>query len=398
MAIAVFNAGSTTLKFALYGDDPSRGPRIRGRISGYGTQARYETAGVGQVPRHEVRAVHDASHAARIAVAALKPHVTGGERVVVGHRLVLATDQDAPIRLDQTQLARLTQQVCLDPLHLRPALDVIAAARSEWRPAAKAAFGISDCTFFRDLPEAARAVALPRELVAEHGLRRHGFHGLAHRSMLGQYRALTGASRHARIVSFQLGGGCSAAAIADGMPVETSMGFSPLDGLLMATRCGDLDPGILLHLMRRGHPVEELDAILHRRSGLAALSGADPDMHHLLRLEEQGHRPSHLAVEAFCHRARKYLGAYLAVLAGADAVLFGGGIGENAPTIRARICRDMAWAGLELGPGNERPIESIAPIGTPTSAVSAFVVPVDEEAVIASDLRHLVDTEFAHVS
>jgi acetate kinase len=256
------------------------------------------------------------------------------------------------------------------------------------------AVAVFDTAFFRALPEHARVYAIPASWRERFGIERYGFHGIAHEYLSGRVAALAGHAPR-RVLSLQLGQGCSIAALADGRPVETSMGFTPLEGLVMGTRPGDLDAGAVLHLARHGVDVQALDEGLNRASGLLALSGATDDMRELLALEAQGHAGAGLAIAAFCHRLCKYIGAYAAVLGGVDAIAFGGGIGEHAPGIRARICRRLEWLGVEFDEAaNARAIGTEATLSTARSRVAVLCIPVREEEIIArAALAVLSDTE-----
>jgi acetate kinase len=227
---------------------------------------------------------------------------------------------------------------------------------------------------------------LPAEWRFGRNLRRFGFHGLAHDYLVREARKLPGSRR--RLATLQLGHGCSAAAVLDGKPVDTSMGFSPLEGLIMATRPGDLDAGVLLELARRGESWGTISHLLNRESGLKGLSGASGDVRELLELEAHGHEGAMLALAAFQHRILKYLGAYAAVLGGLDAIAIGGGIGENSPTVRARICRDLEWLGVRLdAAANEDAIGVASRITATSSTIAIDVIPVDEELLIAECVR-----------
>jgi acetate kinase len=245
-----------------------------------------------------------------------------------------------------------------------------------------------DTAFHRTLPERASRYAIPLELADKHRIRRYGFHGLAHRYMTERYAAITATPlEQVKLVTLQLGNGCSATAIEGGRSVDTSMGFTPLEGLIMGTRSGDVDPSLAGILARReGVDIEEAEAWLNTRSGLLGVSGRSSDMRELLEAEANGDDRAALAVDMFCYRARKYVGAYLAALDGADAVVFGGGIGENAPPVRARICAGMEWCGLTLDEGrNARTVGCEGRISTDDSRVHAYVIQVNEAAVIARD-------------
>ena len=223
--------------------------------------------------------------------------------------------------------------------------------------------------------------ALPREVRERFGIVRYGFHGLAHQSML---RAL-GPGR-ARVITFQLGSGASVTASCDGRAVDTSMGFSPLEGLVMATRPGDLDAGAILHLLRSGVAVEAIDHMLEHDSGLRGLAG-DGDMRALLARQDSEAR---LAVAVYVQRARKYLGAFLAVLDGCDAIAFGGGVGENAPTVRAAILAGFEWAGIVIDDAaNLADGGALRRISDPKSDVEVLVTPVDEAAIMRDEAARL---------
>lgn len=297
------------------------------------------------------------------------------EPEVIVHRVVHGGPRlRATTPLDDAALAELRANVALAPLHLPRELLWIDATRARWPRARQlAAF---DTALYAKLPPVAATYALPRELYERFGIVRYGFHGLAHQSML---RSLGGA--HARVISFQLGSGASATASVAGQAVDTSMGFSPLEGLVMATRPGDVDAGALLHLLRNGVSLEALDHMLEHESGLRGLAG-DGDMRALLARNDDEAR---LAVAVYVQRARKYLGAFLAVLGGCDAVTFGGGVGENAPAIRAAIVAGFEWAGLVLDDAANDSGDGVRRISRATSDVAVFVTPVDEAAVMRDE-------------
>lgn len=240
------------------------------------------------------------------------------------------------------------------------------------------------------MPLFAANYALPSDLCRQHELRRYGFHGLAHQSLLQQWLARSERHGKRRVISLQLGAGCSATASDRGWPIDTSMGFSPLAGLMMATRCGDLDPTVVLHLIdQAGFSAAELGWIFNESSGLRAVSGESGDMRQLLDSDTDA---AALAVSMFCHRLQKYLGAYLAVLGGADAILFGGGIGEHATEIRARVLAHFEWAGISLDAARN---VAVSPhrggaIHTDNSATEVWVIPTDEAQVMAEAARGLL--------
>jgi acetate kinase len=259
---------------------------------------------------------------------------------------------------------------------------------------------VFDTAFHQTMPDVARRYAIPVDMADRHHIRRYGFHGIAHASLAHGYRVCTGTPlQGTRVITLQLGNGCSVAAMVDGQSVDTSMGFTPLEGLVMGTRSGDVDASIVTYLAER-EKVEpaEVEQWLNERSGLLGVSGRSNDMKELLRaVEQERDGRAKLAIELFCYRARKYLGAYLAVLGGADALIFGGGIGENAPEIRRRICLEMEWCGVSLDYARNEvavglPAGSGAKISTESSRPAVYVIAADEETWIAMETARCLST------
>ncbi|MGH7452783.1 MAG: acetate/propionate family kinase, partial [bacterium] len=223
-----------------------------------------------------------------------------------------------------------------------------------------------------------------------HKIRRYGFHGTSHRYVAYRYRQLTGKAREeTNVITLHLGNGCSACAIKNGDSLDTSMGMTPLEGLVMGTRCGDLDPSILEYLSHKeGMSFGEIDTLLNKQSGLLGISGLTNDMRDLLD-EEREHqdRRAKLAIDIFCHRAKKYIGACLAEMGGADALIFTGGIGENSPTVRQRVCAGLEWLGITTDePRNAQTFGGReGEINTQDSRIKVFVIPTNEELLIARD-------------
>lgn len=280
----------------------------------------------------------------------------------------------------------------LAPLHNPPCLEGIHRIRSILGSKAPIV-AVFDTAFHHTLPEHAYTYAIPEHWTTAHGVRRFGFHGIAHASLADSYAGYSGRSldRH-RLITFQLGQGCSVTAIQHGTVIETSMGFTPLEGLVMGTRSGDIDPAILSYIGKReGLSLSDLDHQLNTQSGLLGVSGSSSDMQALLEAVHRSQDPrAKLAVEVFCHRAQKYLGAYLAILGGADAVIFGGGIGEHAPDIRAKICGGMEWCGLSVDSDANTRLQGLAPgtivpIHARQSAIEVLVGGTEEETRIARE-------------
>jgi len=301
----------------------------------------------------------------------------------VAHRVVHGgTRFTQPTLVDAEVESALAAISALAPLHNPPALEWIAAARQRFAPAV-AQIAAFDTAFFARLPRVASEYALPASFGTSQGVRRYGFHGLAHEAMWRRWCELRpDLDAGGRIVTLQLGGGCSMAAIDRGRPVDTSMGFSPLEGLVMATRAGDVDPAVVPYLSQRlGWPADAVVQRLNRESGLLGVSGRTSD---LSALVIDPSAQAQFAVELYCYRARKYLGAYLAVLGGCDGIVFGGGAGEHVPEVRERILHGMQWAGIALDSrANGAARDGEARISAADSRVIVQVAPGDEERSLA---------------
>ncbi len=346
MVILVLNCGSSSLKWSLFQADGTSLTRLAGASR--------------PVARREYRA----------ALLEVRQQLSV-QPDLIAHRMVHGGRLDREIVLiDNAVIEQLELATELAPLHNGPALEGIRIGMDFGRPQLVA----FDSAFHHTMPEVATRYAIPASIP----VRRLGFHGWSHRHACQQYALLSG-SPAPTIITLHLGSGCSATAIQRGVSVDTSMGFSPLEGLVMGTRAGDLDPGIITYLLHQGMRLPDLDRMLNRESGLTALAGTS-DMRALLARQDDA---AQLAVEIFCYRVRKQVGAYLAVLEGAEAIVFTGGIGERAAEIRRRICERLAWAGLELDAGrNER---SEARISSEGSRMGAWIVQADEEVVIARE-------------
>jgi acetate kinase len=355
------NAGSSSLRLAAFGTD---GEKVSQTASGHLLDVRDGAAGT-------LRAFLE-EHGIKEVAAVAHRVVHGGARF------------SASCVIDHDTEAEIERLIPLAPLHNPPALAGIRACRALFG-ARIPQVAVFDTAFYADLPEAAATYALPQGLCRKHDIRRYGFHGLAHQAMWRRWRELRPDLRDGgRVISLQLGAGCSVTAVRDGRAVDTSMGFSPLEGLMMATRCGDVDAGLLLFLQRaEGLSPAELERLLNEESGLLGVSGESADMQRLLESQSPAAR---LAVEVYCHRARKYVGAFVAVLGGADAILFGGGVGEHAPQVRAMILDGMQCMGIELNPERNRAAVGVeARLDGSRSGTEAWVIQVDEAAILARE-------------
>ncbi|GJL55496.1 MAG: acetate kinase [Nitrospirales bacterium] len=311
----------------------------------------------------------------------------------VGHRIVHGGERFSDSTLiDEKVLQEIEQLNDLAPLHNPACVEGIHGTRSFLSDSIPMV-AVFDTTFHHTLPVYAATYAIPHELAERHHIRRYGFHGIAHASLAKSYAYHTGTDLNEhRLITMQLGNGCSMTAIAFGKSVETSMGFTPSEGLMMGTRSGDLDPSIISYLAKMEQvSVMGVRGWLNENSGLLGVSGRTHDMRRLLQAanHEQDTRAK-LAIDMFCYRIRKYLGAYLAVLGGTDAIVFGGGIGEAAPQIRTQICEGMEWCGLRLNEERNQLAVGLTPgsaaeISSDDADIAAYVIGTDEESWIASE-------------
>lgn len=310
--------------------------------------------------------------------------------VAVAHRVVHGGAHfRAPTVMTEEALERLDELSSLAPLHNPRALQWIRACK-EVTGENVPHIAVFDTALYVDLPAVAQHYAIPQDLAKQHGIRRYGFHGIAHRAIFQRWRALHPELQGGgRLISLQLGSGCSMTAFRDGKPADTSMGFTPLEGLVMASRSGDLDPGIVTFLQQRlALSPEQLEALLNQQSGLLGLSGESKSVKDL---EESGSERAKFALELYAYRVRKYLGAYMAVLGGADGVAFAGGVGENSALIRRLIIEPFAWLGVALDPAaNSQTRGSEQRISSDSSSIKVYVIPVDEAALLVQEAREVL--------
>jgi acetate kinase len=378
----VVNAGSSSLKFSLYRRPPAEGWRLdaRGQVEGIGTSPRWtakDGAGAPLADEPLEASVRDGRAALDLVVAWLRARHAGARVVGVGHRVVHGGARHAgPTRITPQVLEDLRGLVPLAPLHQPHNLAAIEAV-AEYLPGVPQV-ACFDTSFHRGQPAVAEVVPLPRE-ICRAGVQRYGFHGLSYEYIASVLPQVAPEIAGGRVVVAHLGSGASMCAMKNRRSVDSTLGFTALDGLCMGTRPGALDPGVVLHLFQTlGLSAEEVETILYQRSGLLGISGISNDMRDLLASRAPGAR---LAVDYFVYRAAKEIGALAAVLGGIDGLVFTAGIGENSAEIRRRICEASAWVGVELDPdANARHGPRIS---RPGSAVSAWTIPTNEELMIA---------------
>jgi acetate kinase len=414
MNVLVLNSGSSTLKFQLIGIDPGRIAQnedtrlCRGQIERIGGEA-IITVQTQQGQRQKFTAsIPDISRALEYLLRWIASEASGITEVqavadihAVGHRVVHGGELFADsILISDKVLKGIEECIDLAPLHNPNNIKGILAARQVFGSNLPQV-AVFDTSFHHSIPEHAYVYAVPYHMYRRHHIRRYGFHGTSHRYVAERYRRIRGLSKEqTHVITLHLGNGCSAAAIRNGCSVDTSMGMTPLEGLVMGTRSGDVDPAIVnLIATKEGLSTLEVEILLNTQSGLLGISGLTNDMRVLLQeVEAHDDRRARLAIEVFCHRARKYVGAFLASMGGADAIVFTGGIGENSPEIRARICAGLEWAGLRLDDNrNKRVVGSEGQISDDESSLHVFVIPTDEELLIARDTVRCI-SEAPHLS
>ena len=388
--VLVLNSGSSSLKFQLMETSPER-TLAHGAVEKIGEDegaVKYEA--VGKTSK-STKAVPDHKAAIQLAFDLM----TASEGVIgdlqeiegVGHRVVHGGEHFHSSVLMTEDVVRQIEAVSeLAPLHNPHNLKGYYASR-ELLPHARHV-AVFDTAFHQTLPASAYRYALPEEYYSRDKIRRYGFHGTSHRYVSGRYAQIHGKPRDAfKLITCHLGNGCSLCAIDHGRSVDTSMGFTPLEGLVMGTRSGDLDPGAVTYLIaHKNMTAQEVDALLNEHSGLRGLSGLSADMRDLLEQARNGNSQGQLAIDVFCYRVKKYIGAYLAALNGADAIVFAGGIGENATEIRARICDSLDSLGIQLdAQQNADTVGVEREIGLAGQSPQIWVIPTNEELLIARD-------------
>lgn len=383
--VLVLNAGSSTLKFAVYDNQQAR--RIRGTVdwAGAAGEASLEVHVGDQVETRPLKVEdHGGAAAAVIDLLTEHPELNDG-LVAVGHRVVHGgEDFHAPTPIDADVRERISALSHLAPLHNPPALAAIDAARGAIDLPNVAVF---DTAFFASLEPSAYLYALPWEWYEKYGVRRYGFHGTSHANAVERCHQMLGA-RQLRVICCHLGSGCSAAAAIGSKAVATTMGFTPLEGLMMGTRPGSIDPGILLHMSRAGNlDTDALDTALNRGSGLLGVSGVSSDFRQVSAAAADGHERAQLALDLYESRIIRVIGALTAELGGLDALLFTAGVGEHAHALRARLCERLSFLGIDLDETTNVTGADVADavISKDTSPVKVLVIRCREELRIARE-------------
>jgi len=390
MKVLVINCGSSSIKYQLY-EMPEGVVLARGLLERIGEEQSRLVHHRGADRFERPVSAPDHESGMRIVFQALSE----GETAVIqsveeiqacGHRVVHGGEEfTGSVLIDERVLASIEKFADLAPLHNPPNLTGIRAAMELVPGACQVA--CFDTAFHATIPQVAYVYALPWDLYEKYRIRRYGFHGTSHRYVARRAAQILGKGKYeVNVITCHLGNGCSVTAVREGRSADTSMGLTPLEGLVMGTRSGDFDPAILFYLLEKGYEPEVLKSLCNKKSGLLGISGVSNDMRTLIEKASAGHERSKLAIEVFCYRLKKYIGAYTAVLGTLDAVVFTGGIGENSPLVRAETCKGLEHLAIKIDPAkNESAKGAEADISAEESKVKVLVVPTDEEAAIAND-------------
>ncbi|OQA00185.1 MAG: Acetate kinase [Planctomycetes bacterium ADurb.Bin401] len=390
MKILVINAGSSSIKYQLF-EMPAEKVLAKGLLEKIGEETSKLTH-TSDTKEHKIEK-RAADHAAgmKLILDALVDPTVGvikdiSEINAVGHRVVHGGEEftDSCI-INEHVIGSIERFADLAPLHNPPNLTGIKAAQTALPGVPQAA--CFDTAFHTSLPQTAFIYALPYEIYEKYRVRKYGFHGTSHKYVAQRGAVLLGKrTDKANLITCHLGNGCSMAAVKEGKSVDTSMGLTPLEGLVMGTRTGDFDPAILFYLSDKGYSVNDLNKMCNKASGLLGISGVSNDMRNLRAQADAGNKRAQLAIDIFCYRIKRYIGAYTAVVGRLDAIVFTGGIGENAPDVRFQSCGGLEQIGVDIDAElNKNTIRKEGTISTADSRVKVFVIPTNEELAIAQD-------------
>jgi acetate kinase len=396
MKVLVINAGSSSIKYQLF-EMPAEKVLAKGLLERIGEKTSQLSHSFDGSTYDIEQKISDHTAGMKLIIDTLGGPKTGvikdvSEISAVGHRVVHGGEEftDSVI-IDEKVIASIEKFADLAPLHNPPNLTGIKASQKSLPHALQVA--CFDTAFHTSIPKTAYIYALPYEIYEKYRVRRYGFHGTSHSYVAKRAAKLLGDSpQDCNIITCHLGNGCSITAVKAGKSVDTSMGLTPLEGLVMGTRSGDFDPAILFYLSDKGYSISELNDMCNKTSGLLGISGVSNDMRNLRAQAQAGNEQAKLALDIFCYRIKKYIGAYAAVLGRLDAVVFTGGIGENVAEVRELCCSGLEQFGIEIDPAaNEKTNHGEGPINSPKSRVKVYIIPTNEELAIAQDTFRLAE-------
>lgn len=395
MEILVINCGSSSLKYQLF-DMEREAVMAKGlveRIGIAGSRLIHSCPGKDEVRIEKPLESHKQAISLVLETLTHPEHgpLESFEDIdAIGHRVVHGGEAFArSVKIDSEVMEAIKRNIDLAPLHNPPNIMGIEAC-AEILPGVPQV-AVFDTAFHQTMPDYAYIYGLPYELYKEHGIRRYGFHGTSHQYVAHRAAALVGKPlEELKIITCHLGNGASITAVQGGKSVETSMGFTPLEGLIMGTRSGDIDPAIIIHMLNYlGMTVDEVNKMLNKKSGVYGISGVSSDFRDLEQAEEEGNWRAALAMKSFYHRVVKYIGAYAAVMNGADIIVFTAGLGENSDVAREEVCKNLGYLGVEIDKKKNGVRGKEAEISTDSSRVKVFVIPTNEELMIARDTAEI---------
>ncbi len=388
--ILVINGGSSSIKFALYDMAKNFIKIFSGQIKRIGLSGTEFTV-VNNI-REKIGIIIDAKNfteAAEVLIRWLKKQKDFEKTICVGHRIVHGMKHTQAEIIEEDLLNELNQISDYDPDHLPAEIEMIRLFKKEFPFLMQVA--CFDTAFHTTIPAVAKIFALPKRYYEE-GIQRYGFHGISYSYLMGEIKDQNEAEASGKIILAHLGNGASLAAVKEGKCIDTSMGFTPAGGIPMSTRSGDLDPGVAWYLMQKGMDAKQFNELINHRSGLEGISGMSSDMQDLLQYEQEN-KDVALAIDIFCYQIKKYIGGYAAALGGLDMLVFSGGIGENAPVIRERICNGLEYLNIHIN--EEKNNKNNRQISSDESEVKVYVVPTNEELMIAKTTAELYEKGYS---
>jgi acetate kinase len=379
--ILIINGGSSSIKFALYSMDEKPEKLFSGQIKRIGLDDAEFTV-INNITQEKNKIIIDVTNfkeATEVLIEWLQKQKYFDQVSCIGHRIVHGMKHTHPEIIDDKLLKELNKISEYDPDHLPTEIEMIELFKKQFPHLFQVA--CFDTSFHTTMPKVARAFAIPKKYY-EKGIQRYGFHGISYSYLMQELIKKNEAEASGRIILAHLGNGASLAAVKEGKCLDTSMGFTPAGGIVMSTRSGDLDPGVGWYFMQKGMDAKDFNDLINHQSGLLGISGYSSDMQDLLQ-HQKDNKHAALAIEIFCYQIKKYIGAYAAVLGGLDTLVFSAGIGEHAPEVRSRICKDFDYLEIEID--EEENQENAVIISTAKSKVKVYVIPTDEEIIIAKE-------------
>ncbi|HUZ60392.1 MAG TPA: acetate/propionate family kinase [Hanamia sp.] len=385
--ILTINSGSSSIKFAWYSADENLKKLFSGEIKRIGLyNPEFNVTDYSSNEKNAILLdVTNFKEAEEVLMEWLKKQNFFDRVCGIGHRIVHGMEHTHPEIIDDNLLKELNKISEFDPDHLPAEIELVELFRKKFPVIIQVA--CFDTSFHTAIPLVAKIFAIPKKYY-DQGIQRYGFHGISYSYLMQELKKINESKANGKIILAHLGNGASIAAVKNGKCIDTSMGFTPAGGIVMSTRSGDLDPGVAWYLMQKGMDAKSFNDLINHQSGLLGISGISSDMQDLLKQEKKNNAAA-LAIEIFCYQIKKYIGAYTAALGGLDVLVFSGGIGENAPVIRTRICKGFDYWEIEID--EEENKKNATLISTTKSKIKVYVIPTDEEIMIAKSAIKLLE-------